>query len=58
MLLNPLGFMMNYIDQETLRVHLNIIFILVCFMVHLMVSFQKEENLGILSHMLKKVNHI
>lgn len=58
MLLNHHGSMMNYIDQETLKVHLNTIFILVYFMVHLMVSSQKEGNLGMLDHMSKKVNHI
>lgn len=58
MLLNHLGSMMNYIDPETLRVHLNTIYILDYFMVHLMVLSQKEENLGILNHMSKKVNHI
>ena len=52
------GFITNFIDQETLKDHLNTTFTQGFFMVLLMDLFQKAENLGILSQMLKKVNHI
>ena len=56
--LKILGFIMNYIDQEILRVHSNTIFILDYFMVLLMDLSQKVENHGISSHMSKRVNPI
>jgi hypothetical protein len=56
--LNTLGFIMNYIDQETLKDHSNTIFIQGYFMVLLMDLSQKVENLGISNQMLKKANLI